>query len=113
MPQGSDFPSIDTVEVVNNSFDFATLLPAGITIARVLSMTGSVYSGADSSAPSRLVGSPYIIASPSTGAASSAVLQQIGNSPVGGVTYMWDALVLTSDNQQLNIFAHQKCKIPR
>jgi len=110
MPQGRDFPALDTIEACNDVFDFAPELPAGVTIQSIISVGGAVYLGSDSAVATRLVGAASIVASPSTGAANSAVLQQIGNSPVAGVTYTWTVLVLTTDNQKIDIWARQPCK---
>jgi hypothetical protein len=112
MPQGNDFTPIDTNEDVNLFFDFAPWLNTGVTILSISSVTCAVYSGTDGSPSSRLVGSASIVSSPSTGAASAAVQQKVGNTPIAGVTYRLDATVVTSDSQTLNLWAHQLCSSP-
>lgn len=112
MPQGNDFSPMDTTELVTQTFDFGPWLLSGVSIQSITSVTCQVYMGTDAAASSRLVGSPATTTSPTTGAATAAVLQQIGNTPVAGVIYRLDATVVTSDGQTLNLWAHQPVQSP-
>ena len=111
MPQGRDFPFIDTTEVVTGMFDFGPMLSPTATITSITSVTCVTSYGSDASASSRLIGSPQIGASLATGALASAVLQQWGNM-VSNVTYVIEATVQTSDSQTLTLYAHQTCVQP-
>lgn len=111
MPAGPDFSPVDTNETVTLTFDFGPWLASGVTVGSP-AMTCQVYSGTDGSASSRLSGSASTGASPSTGAATAAVLQKFGNAPVAGVTYRLDATVTTSDGQTLNLYAHITAQAP-
>lgn len=111
MPQGNDLGPVDPVETVTVTFDFAPWLGKGVTIFAVTSVACAAYQGVDASASSRIVGGSQIAASPSTGIAASAVLQQFGNM-VAGVTYRLQCWVLTTDSQTLNIWTHQPCIAP-
>jgi hypothetical protein len=117
VPQCPDFSPLDPNETVTNTCDLAPWLPAGTTIASISSLTCAAYQGADASAASRVgpaggMASPSIGPSPSTSAANSAVLFQVGNTPVAGVTYRLQATIVTSDGQTLNPWAHQLCQAP-
>lgn len=112
VPQCPDFSPLDPNETVTNTFDLAPWLPTGVTIVSISSVSCAVYQGTDAGAASRIVGSPSLAASPSTGAANSAVLFQVGNSPIAGVTYRLQATIITSDGQTLNPWAHQACSAP-
>lgn len=104
LPQGPDFSTMDIGEQPNNTFDFGPWLPAGVTIASVTSVTITAYSGIDPCVSK--VGSNSIVSSPSTGAASAAVLQQFKGLAVGIASLA--ALIVTSDGQTLNLWANQQ-----
>jgi hypothetical protein len=112
VPQCPDFSPLDPNEVVTNTFDLAPWLPTGVTISSISSVSCAVYQGVDAGAASRIVGSPSVVASPSTSAAASAVLFKVGNNPIAGVTYRLQATIVTSDGQTLNPWAHQACQAP-
>lgn len=109
MPRGNDFSAIDPTETVNGSWDFAPWLPSGVTIGSIVSTSCTVIAGTDAGAATRLIGAASIIASPYTGAAASAVLQQWGTM-LAGVVYKMTATILTSDGQTLTLYAHQPCQ---
>jgi hypothetical protein len=112
MPRGNDFSPMDANETVTLTFDFGPWLASGVTISSITDLSCAVFKGTDADADTRLVGSAQTASSPTTGAAQAAVLQQIGNSPVTGVIYRIDAVVVTSDNQTLNLYAHQAVETP-
>jgi hypothetical protein len=109
MPQGNDFSPIDPDELVTATFDFGRWLPQGVVITSVASILCEVYSGTDATPAARLIGGPAIAASPLTGAASAAVLQQWGPL-VAGTVYRFTAEINTSDNQKLVLYGHQQCR---
>lgn len=110
MPKGNDFGEINPEETVTLTFDFASLVKAGVTISSP-SMFCAVVSGTDANPSSRLLGAPSITSSPSTGAAAQAVLQQV-STMLGAVVYLVRAVVSTSDNQVVELYAHAPCQTP-
>lgn len=104
-------PPILTGETRTAGFDFGTILNAGVIISSVASVSCSVHTGTDASVASRLQGGSSIISSASTGAASSAVAQNIGTM-LDGVTYTLVCYVNTSDSQVLGIVTHISCEAP-
>lgn len=112
VPQCPDLSPLDPNEEITNTLDLAPWLPTGVTVSGIISVTGFAYQGTDAAAATRVLASPApsIGPSPSTGAASSAVLFTVGNNPVAGVTYRWEVLVQLSDGiQKMNPWAHQAC----
>lgn len=107
---GKDFDPSDTGEAETYGFDYGAILAAGETIASVV-WTCAVISGSDSIPMSRLNGSPNIIASPSTGAASAATTQSV-STMLPGVQYRLQALVTTSLGQKLSLWSHVQCNAP-
>lgn len=81
--------------------DFGPMLAAGATITGVSTITMSVepnlyFPAQDSSAASRILGEPEIVASPTTGAANAAIAQRIGGL-VAGVRYAIEIVGVASD----------------
>lgn len=113
MSQTNDLmPPIDSsVELLTIAFDFGLVLGVGETIASITSLTCAAYIGTDASPSSRLIGSPSIIASAKTKAASSAVAQQVG-SMLAGVTYRLQCVVLTTAVNELSLWTHFACVQP-
>lgn len=111
MPQGNDFSPIDPTETVTLTWDFAPLLAAGVTLlANPVPVTScALRSGVDPSPSTRLVGGPSVVASPSTGAASQAVQQQVSTMQAGA-RYFLACLAKTSDSQTINLWAHALCQ---
>jgi hypothetical protein len=103
-------PPIDaSVELETICFDYGLLLQDGpLTITSVLSMTCTAIAGTDTDAATRLVGGSVISASRETGAASGAVLQQVGRM-VAGVAYSLRCVAVISDGQQLSLSARLTC----
>ncbi len=93
MPYGGDFSARSPGELRTFSFDFAADLASGDYLTGATA-TLTVYQGADPNANALLVGSPTILASPSSGA-MTVVAQQIGaNSAnlagfLANVIYAW------------------------
>jgi hypothetical protein len=111
MPYGNDFSPIDaSVEKITLTFDFAPWLIGGAYIesATVTVATTSSSMTIDPTPVSRLYGSPQLAASPSTGAPTAAVLQQVFNC-LAGCVYLIQANITTSDNQDLNLASHLTC----
>lgn len=104
-------PIAASVEKDTVTFDFGPRLAASVTITSVVSVTCSVHAGVDPTPSARLIGTPQIGASPQTGAASQAVLQQVGTM-VGGATYLLQCVVQTSDGNQPSIETHLPCVTP-
>jgi len=96
-------PPIDaTYEVETICFDYGMILAPGETIVSVSEMLCNVVSGVDATPSARLVGSSQIAASPTTGAARSAVLQRFGNTNAG-CEYSLQCVAVTTDQQSLSI----------
>jgi hypothetical protein len=98
-------PPILTGETRTIGFDFGPILNSGVTISSIGSITCTVHYGTDADAGARLIGSPSIVSSQSTGAASAGVAQDIGTM-LDGVTYTLTCYVNTSDGQVLGIETH-------
>lgn len=97
---------LDENEVVVLTFDYAPQLVGSDTISSaVMSMVVVGVDGvlADAAPASRLVGSPSVISSPSTGQANAAVSQKIGNNLAGGNTYQIQCLATTAAGYKLDI----------
>lgn len=110
MPKGNDFGEINPEETITLTFDFGTLMKTGTTLSAP-QIFCTVVSGTDANPSSRLLGGPSITSSPSTGAAAQAVLQQV-STMLGAVVYLVRAVVSTSDNQVLELYAHAPCQTP-
>lgn len=109
--QANDLTPIDsTVEILTIGFDNFGLA-SGETIASIESVTCVAFMRVDDAASTRLIGDPSIVASAKTGAASSAVAQQIGMM-VAGVTYRLQCVVLTSQGNKLSVWMHVPCVAP-
>ena len=111
MPQGNDFSSIDPDEIITGTWDFAPWLARGVYVASIVQTLCEVVTGSDPSPESRFVGSASIVKSPRYGNANSAVQQQWGDM-VAGTTYRLTATIATTDNQVLQVWAHQVCNAP-
>lgn len=89
-------PIAALVETRPVTFDFGLQLAAGVTITGA-TLTALVHSGAaDASPASRWQGALAIVASPATGAASQAVVQQFGLVP-GATVYTLQCVATCSD----------------
>lgn len=98
-------PPMDaTYEVEVIAFDFGMVLKPGETILSVSQMLCGISSGIDPAPSSRLIGSPQIGASPTTGALASAVLQKVGNV-LADCCYALQCVAHTSDDQELSLQA--------
>jgi hypothetical protein len=108
-------PAIDsTVEEETVTFDYGLILATGVTITSVVSVTCNVAAGSEGSDPSpasRLINGAQIAASPSTEASLAAVNQLVGDM-LGGVTYLLQCVVNTSDGQKLSLWTHLPCVTP-
>lgn len=93
-------PPIDAnVAEENIAFDFGLVLDPTVTLQGVLAINVTVIAGSDPTPQMRLLGSPQIIASPTTGALASAVVQRFGQT-LDGVIYGLQCVAQTSDNQK-------------
>lgn len=110
MPRGNDFTEINPAETVTLTWDFGGQLSPGVTVGNPVTAC-SVIAGVDSGAAGRLIGNPVVGPSPTKGTSSQAILQQ-ASTMVGGVMYLLSAIVNTSDNQTLEIYAHAQCQTP-
>lgn len=105
-------PPIDSsVEQELMTFDFGPILATSETITTISSVSCDVFEGSDTHAFDRLLASPVVAASPTTGAAAAAVVQSIGNM-IGGTTYRLQCLVTTSLGQKLSLWTHLACQTP-
>lgn len=100
--------------------DFGPMLPTGVTIASVTSVTMTVqpnayFPGTDSSPSSRILGSPQIgespAGSPTAGRANAAVLQQVGKF-VETVRYAIDIAALGSDGNTYELWQYWTADYP-
>lgn len=108
MAQVSDLsPPIDADEQVYAWFDFAPELSTGVTIVSV-AMTCLSVLNIDPTPAARLLGTPALAPSPSTGAAMQGVRQLIGTM-IGGERYRLECLAQASDGQIFNIDTHIDC----
>jgi hypothetical protein len=112
MPLGNYLSPIDpAIETVTVTFDFGNWLGTDVTIISVTGVSCAVASlsiGIDPNPGGRIYGSPQITESPTTSAADAAVLQQVTDC-LGGVTYLLQCTVSTSDNQELNLGTYLPC----
>lgn len=107
MTQSSDLkPPTEPGEIETLTFDFAPALAVGETITSVVSILCAV-TGSDV-ATGHLQGGASIVASPSTGLAGQAVIQQV-KSMLGNNTYQYQCLVATSGGQQLLLRVNLPC----
>ena len=83
-------------ETCKRTFDFASLLPAAVTIS-TQTVTATVYSGTDSS-PSALISG--------SASASGSVVTQAFTAGTAGVLYELKCVITTSDSQTLVIVAY-------
>lgn len=103
-------PPIDAVfEVETIGFDFGMILAPGETITAVLQMLCAVLSGIDASPASRLIGTPQVAASNTTGAPRAEVLQKFGTA-VAGCSYSLQCVVSTTDGQSLSLITSIACE---
>lgn len=111
MPQGNDFSDAESTETVTNTWNFAPLLGTGVALTTPVTTTCALRSGVDSNPSSRLLSTPSIVSSPTTGAAAQAIRQQVsGLQP--GACYILSATAATSDGQTLTVWAYQRGKTP-
>lgn len=103
-------PPSDPGEIETLTFDFAPALGVGETIVTVTSMLVAIVIGTDTGTNSHFQGAATITASPSTGAASAAVIQQVQNM-VGGCTYQFQCLVQTTAGQRLQLRVNLPCAV--
>lgn len=119
MPYGNDFSTIDpAVEKVTLTFNFDPWLAPGVTVSSVVSVTATSAKQSftlDPNPQAIVSGGPQIGPVPPAfpgvlpGVANRAVLQQVANCQPG--VYLLQCLVLTSDNQELNLAAHLPCTV--
>lgn len=101
-----------TVEVAGATLDFGSKLAPGVSITSVLATSCAQYEfspGTDSGASGRIVGTPTIVPSPSTGQPNQAVIIPIGTM-VGGCIYLLQASVQCSDGSKPNGSTHITCR---
>lgn len=112
MSRARDFnPPIDAdVESQYVLFDFGQILATGVTIVGA-TLTCIVSRGTDSDASTRLIDNPILVSSPSTGAATAAVAQKVGNM-VADTVYVIQCVVTTSDDQSLSLWSRLACVAP-
>jgi len=83
-------------EQENNTFEFAPAFAPGVAVIITgASVKCSVVQDSDPNPQSRVLDSPTIIASPSTGAAAQAVTVLIGNCLAGVVYQLWCQIAST------------------
>ena len=104
-------PPIDPGEIETVSFDFGPALATGETVRTIVSSSCAVLIGTDSSASERILGSPQIVASPSTGLASGGVAMRIGTM-IADTVYRLQVFVTTSAGQTLTLYTHIQCAAP-
>ena len=72
-------PPIDAVvEEENVGFDFGQVLDPAVAIVAIAAMNIYVIEGADPTPGMRILGSPLIVASPTTGVPTQCVIQRFG-----------------------------------
>lgn len=118
MPYGNDFSVVDpTVEQVTTTFNFDPWLALGETVTAILSITvtNSKFTLSQDPNPQAIIfGAPQIGPVPPQfpgippGTPNRAVLQQVANCQ-SGVIYLLQCLVMTSNNQKLNLASHLAC----
>lgn len=109
MPQGNDFSDIDATETVTLTWDLAPWLGSGVTLQAPVTTACALRSGTDPSPASRLLATPQIVASPSSGKASQAVQQQVSGMQTNA-RYFLTCTAATSDSQALTLWSHIFCK---
>lgn len=111
MSQATDLsPAADPGEVEIITFDFGPMLSAGETISGTPVITPYVVQGKAVASSGNLSGSPSVVASPGTGAANSAVQQKVG-AMVGGSTYQYQCVAVTSAGQTLSLRVNLPCAV--
>ena len=110
-------PPIDqTVEQETVTFDYGRILVATANIQSIQSITCTVSQSisdtiTDPTPQARILGAAVLAPSPNSGIPNQAVLQLVG-SMIGGITYMIQCVVVTSDGQILSLWTHLTCDIP-
>jgi len=105
-------PPIDAdVEEENVGFDFGQILDPTASITAVQSMNIYVVEGIDPTPAMRVLGSPLIVASPTTGVPTQCVIQRFGQM-LDDVVYGLQCLVNTSDGQTLACDAQLRSRAP-
>ena len=103
-------PPIDpNVEFENVAFDYGKILAPGVTLTGTPVVTCIAVKGPDVGGPSRLVGSPMIAPSPSSGAPGGAVIQLVGGM-IAGTTYQLQCVAPTTDAQILSLYTYLTCQ---
>ena len=112
MAQGNDLPSQDAnVELDPIGFDFGPQMAAGEYITSLVALTCAVVAGYDPNPNSHLIGSPAIVSSTGSGSAFGQVNQRMGGL-LGGVTYLVQCVVLTSQANKLSLWTHISAVTP-
>ena len=105
-------PPIDAVvEEENVGFDFGQVLDPAVAIVAIAAMNIYVIEGADPTPGMRILGSPLIVASPTTGVTMQCVIQRFGQM-LDGVVYGLQCLVTTTDGQTLACDAQLRSRAP-
>lgn len=108
-------PAIDaTIEEEFLGFDFGPILATGVFISSIdelICSVAAISNAPDASAHTRLLDSPFLVASKATGAVDCQVNQLFGTA-VGGVTYLLQCAVTTTDGQTLSLWSHLSCVAP-
>lgn len=110
-------PPIDAVvEVETVTFDYGRILVSSAYVTTIVAVSCTVFqsdsdSVVDPTPQNRLISSAVIAPSPNSGLANQAVAQLVGTM-IGGITYLLQCVVQTSDGQTLSLWTHITCDIP-
>lgn len=113
MSRGNDLcPSIDAVlEEEPIGFDFGPMLAQGVTLLSIEELIVTVEFGVDADPASRVLSTPQIVPSPTTGHASQAVAVMFGTA-IGGVTYRLQCVCVASDDSHPSVWGDFPCVAP-
>jgi hypothetical protein len=110
-------PPIDAVvEEETVTFDYGLILAATASITAVVSMTCAISQSTsdeitDPTPQNRIIGPSFIATSPNSGLPNQAVSQLVGTM-IGGIVYILECVVTTSDGQTLSLWTHITCQTP-
>jgi hypothetical protein len=107
-------PPIKPVEKEFVTFDFASVLGAGVTIssATVTCEVAEASEVDDEQAAARILSDPTLAASPRTLAANTAAYVLVGTM-LDGVLYLLECVANASDGQILGVSTHLFCRAPK
>jgi len=101
MPLIGDFPTVDPLERVPLSIDFAAQLPTGDSLAAVISVSLAAFEGTDGAAAALLSGSGTV--------SGTKVSQFAGPGWIAGVVYRFSVTATTTSGATLSLYAHIAC----